>query len=181
MPFRFTKNQTLILEIFFNHPQKSFYLRQIARMLGKEPGVFQKDINQLVKDGLLISKYQANNRFFGLNKEYPLYYELKSIFFKTIGIEGTLKKFLKEIKGIKRAFIYGSFAEKKEREESDIDLIIIGSSKEDDILDIVSKLENKFRRQINYILISGKEYQKKVENKNSFLINVLRKKKIELI
>ncbi len=44
----FTKNQTLVLEIFFNQPERAFYLRELARLLGKQPGVFQKDINKLV-------------------------------------------------------------------------------------------------------------------------------------
>lgn len=181
MSLKFTKNQTLVLEIFFNHPQKSFYLRQLARMLDKEPGVFQKDVNRLVEDGLLLSSYQAHSRFFKLNKKHPLYSELKSIFFKTVGIEGTLKKALGKIKGIKRAFIYGSFAQGEEQKESDVDLMIIGSVSENDILDLVSELEDQFKRAINYTLISEKEFQEKIESKNSFLENILRREKIELI
>lgn len=181
MLLKFTKNQTLILEIFFNHPKRSFYLRQLGRMLGKEPGVFQKAINQLVEDGLLNSHYQANSRFFELNEKHPLYTELKNIFFKTVGIKGTLSRSLKKIKGVSRAFIYGSFAQGQEQKRSDVDLMIVGSAKEDDILDIIDRLENKFSREINYTLISGKEFQEKIKNKDSFLENILKKKKIELI
>ena len=100
MPLKFTKNQALILEIFFNHPEKSYYLRELARMIEKEPGVFQKDINKLVEENILESYYEANRHFFKLNKKYPLYKELKSIFFKTIGIKGTLQRELGKIRGI---------------------------------------------------------------------------------
>ena len=181
MALKFTKNQTLILDIFFKHQDESFYLRQIARMLGKEPGVFQKDINKLVDDGLLIDELKANSRFFQLNKEHLLFNELKSIFMKTIGVAGTLKKQLKKITGISRAFIFGSFARGEETKASDIDLMIIGSAKEDRILDMLSKLEKEFGRPINYSLISVKEYQEKIKSKDSFLQNVLKGKIIEII
>jgi len=73
MVLKFTKNQTLILEIFYNHPEKSYYLREIARLMGKEPGVFQRDINKLTENKILISKYKANSRFFRLNQSHPFF------------------------------------------------------------------------------------------------------------
>ena len=177
----FTKNQTLILEIFFNQTDKAFYLRELARLLGKQPGVFQRDINKLAEENILTSYYQANSRYFKLNKKHPLFTELKSIFFKTIGIEGTLKKELKDIQGIKEAYIYGSFAQGKERAVSDIDILIIGSVEENKLIDRISRLENKFGREINYVLMTEKEYGKKIKERNSFLENIVSKKRIKLI
>jgi predicted nucleotidyltransferase len=181
MPLKFTKNQTLILEIFYSHPEKLYYLRELAQMMGKEPGVFQKDINKLVEEGFLENYYKTKRRFFKINKKYPFYNELKSIFFKTVGVKGRLQKELKGIKGVKEAFIYGSFARGEEKESSDIDLFIIGSADEDEILDLIDKLENKFGREINYILMNEKEFQKKLKEKNSFLENILSQKRIKLI
>ncbi|MBI5151913.1 nucleotidyltransferase domain-containing protein [Candidatus Peregrinibacteria bacterium] len=182
MPLKFTKNQTLILGIFFNNPEKSYYFREISRIINKPPGFFQRDISGLVNDGILESYFQANSRFFKLNKNYPLYKELKSIFFKTIGIEGTLKSELKKLKNISKAFIYGSFARGQEHKDSDIDLMIIGSPNQDKLMDLMNKLESKFEREINYTLMSEKEFQKKFKkNLSSFLKNVLKQKRIELI
>jgi predicted nucleotidyltransferase len=176
----FTKNQALILEIFFNHPEDAYYLRQISRFLGKEPGVFQRDINNLVKNGILESFYQGNNRFFKINKNYSLYKDLKSIFFKTIGAQGELERILKNIKGIKSAFIYGSFAKGEEQKQSDIDLCIIGSINENLLIRKLTQLEKKIDREINYILIAEREYKNKLKNKDSFLENINKQDKIYL-
>ncbi|MDD5771180.1 MAG: TolC family protein, partial [Candidatus Omnitrophica bacterium] len=46
--------------------------------------VFQRALNSLSKDGLLLSEYKANARFFRINKNSPIYNELKSIVSKTI-------------------------------------------------------------------------------------------------
>jgi predicted nucleotidyltransferase len=177
----FTKNQGLVLEIFFNNPENAYYLRQISRLLNKKPGVFQRDINNLVKNGILESYYQGNNRFFKINKNHSLYKELKSIFFKTIGIRGKLEKIVKEIEGIKKAFIYGSFARGEEQKQSDIDLCIIGSIDENYLIKKLTELEKKLNREINYILISEKEYKNRLKNKDSFLENINKQDKINLI
>jgi len=181
MALKFTKNQTLILEIFFNNPDKSYYLRELARMIGKEPGVFQKDINKLVEKGILISEYRAKNRFFKLNKKHPFYKELKSIFFKTFGAEGKLKKALKKLKNIKVAFIFGSYAKGKEDSFSDIDLMIIGTPDEDKLILEIMKIEKKIEREINYHIFSISDWRRKLKQKNSFLKNVLAQPKIFLI
>ena len=181
MPLKFTKNQALILEIFFYNTEKSYFFRQLSRILKKAPGNFQRDINTLVKEGILKSYYQANSRFFELNKEYLLYNELKSIFYKTSGIQGVLKKMLKKIEGIEEAFIYGSFAQGKEKITSDIDIFIIGTINEDEFIDAIGRLEKKIGREINYTLMPEKEFQKKIKAKDSFLANIFHTKRIKLI
>jgi len=175
----FTKNQTLVLEIFFNNPEKSYYLREIARMIGKKPGVFQRDISKLVQEKILESSYRANSRFFCLNKKHPLYKEIKSIFFKTMGIEGSLKKTIGKIGGVKRAFIYGSYAKAEEGAASDVDLFVIGTVDENTLIDAISRLEEKLGREINYTLMTEKEFNQK-KDKNSFIKNILHYKTIEL-
>jgi len=180
MPLKFSKNQTLILEIYFNSPGKSYYLRELGRILGKEPGVFQKDINNLVNRGILLSEYQANSRFFRLNKNHPLYNELKSIFFKTLGAKGKLQSALEKIKKIKIAFIFGSFAQGKEDYHSDIDLMIIGNPDEDQLISLVSKIEGQLTREINYHIFSPADWKEKLKE-DSFLENILSQPKVFLI
>lgn len=181
MPLNFTKNQILILELFFKNPEKSYYLRELGRIINKEPGVFQNDINKLAEKGILNSEYRAKSRFFSLNKNHPLYKELKSIFFKTVGAEGRLKETLKDIKGIKMAFVFGSFAKKDEDSFSDIDLMLIGKVFEKELIPSIVKLEKKLEREINYHIFSSSDFAKKVKEKNSFIKNILAGPKIFLI
>jgi predicted nucleotidyltransferase len=181
MFLNFTKNQILLLEVFFRNPEQPHYLGELGRLLGKKPGVFQRELNKLVAEKILKDYYQANSRFFKLNKKYPLFKQLKQIFFKTVGVAGVLGKELKKIDGLQQAFIYGSFAAGKEHGESDIDLCLIGRAKEEKILDLTIILEKKFGREINYLLMTEKEWRKKVKGKNSFVENILKKKTINLL
>lgn len=181
MALKFTKNQSLILEFFFNNPEKSYYLRELGRIIGKQPGVFQKDINKLVESGILISEYRAKSRFFKLNKKHPLYRELKSIFFKTVGAEGKLREALKKIKNIKIAFIFGSYAKGKEDIFSDIDLMIIGEPDEDELISKISSIEEKLKREINYSIFSPEDFRKGLKKKEVFLEEIMADPKLFII
>ncbi len=150
-------------------------------MLGKKPGIFQRTLNRMVEEGILLSEYRANARYFRANKNYPLYEELKSIVFKTVGVVGGMRDLLQEIGGVRLAFIYGSYAKEKEDILSDIDLFIVGNVDEDKLIRELDRLEGLLRREVNYKLYSMREFRRDLKEKEPFLKEVLHDKKIFLI
>lgn len=176
-----SKNQLLLLRLVYTNPEKSFYMQEIGRILGKKPGVFQRTLNGLVEDGLLLSEYRGHARFFQANVRHSLFPELKKIVEKTAGVEGTLRDLFSRIKGVKIALLYGSFAKGKERKDSDVDLLVVGNPRiEDQLLKQIPKLEKEFQREINYKLYSDKEYREKRAKHDPFLEEVLTDKTIIL-
>ncbi len=176
-----TKNRAELLKLFFTNPDRAFYMQEIGRILEKKPGIFQRTLNNLVSEGILESEYKANARYFKVNRSYPLFKELKNIVFKTVGIKGSIGDVLKEAGDIKMAFIYGSYAKAKENYLSDIDIIIIGTPNEDDLVKNLDKLEEKLQRDINYKLYTLNEFKKDVRENEPFVLEVLRDKKIMII
>lgn len=176
-----TKNRAELLKLFFTNPDQAFYMQEIGRILGKKPGTFQRTLNNLVSEGTLESEYRANARYFKVNKNYPLFEELKGIVFKTVGVSGSLKDVLERVGNVEFAFIYGSFAKAKENYMSDIDLITIGDLDEDRLIGELDKLEEQLQREINYKLYTLKEFRKEVEGRIPFLVEILRDKKVMVI
>ncbi len=176
-----TKNQLLLLRLFYTNPEKSFYLQEVAKIIGKKAGVFQRTFNGLIEEGFLKSEYRANVRYFQANSEHSLYPEFKKIIAKSAGVEESLKRLVDKIKGVKVAILYGSFAKGTERKESDIDLLIIGKPEvEDQLLKKLPTLEKQIQREINYKLYSEKEFRKKHKANDPFLEEVFGDKKIIL-
>jgi len=173
-----TKNRASILILLLTNPEQSFYLQEIGRIMGKKPGVFQRTINKLVKEGILVSEYRANARYFKANKEYPLFQELKSIVFKTVGLIGSIRNALKETGTAAYAFIYGSYAKDRENYLSDLDLVIIGEIDEDNLIKELDRLEVRLKRDINYKLYTLTRFKKSIKLKDPFLLEILRDKKI---
>lgn len=80
-----------LLNFYFLHPEQSFYVNEMARRFDVDKRNLVKKLKELEKEGLFISKVSGNQRYYSLNKKYPLYKEYRNIFMKTIGIEEKLK------------------------------------------------------------------------------------------
>ena len=170
-----------ILKLFFQDTDKEYYLREIGKQLNQEPGAFQSAIKNLVKEGILKDERRANLRFFRLNKDYPLYEEIKSIVSKTVGIEAKLKEMVENIDAISHAFIFGSIAKDQEYGGSDIDLMLIGEDiDQDDLINKINHNEEELAREINYHIYTEQEVIKKLEGKNDFLTKVFSGPKLSL-
>ncbi|MFH1259448.1 MAG: hypothetical protein ABII74_06535, partial [Elusimicrobiota bacterium] len=117
-----SKTRKELFRLYFTNPDHEYYLRELEKLFNIPVSMIRKELVNLEEDGIFVSKKKANLVYYFLNKSYPLFEELKSIVFKTIGIQGLLKEIIQKIKGIEVAFIYGSFAKKEENAKSDIDL-----------------------------------------------------------
>jgi len=168
---------TKLLTYFYTNPDSRLYLREIASILETDAGNLSKALNRLVKEGVFLSEKRGNQKYFSLNKKYPLYEETKSIIFKTVGVKGGLGRILSETAGIDVAFIYGSYAQKAETATSDVDLIIVGAPDENKLMAKIDALEKAISREINYTLYSKKEFDEN-RTKDSFIIKILKRPKI---
>jgi len=175
-----SKIRQALLTLFFTNPSKSYYLRELERMLGYSAGSIRRELLRFQKDNLFTTRKVGNLLYYHLNTTHPLFEELKSIISKTVGVEGALKKELSSFKKIKTAFIYGSFASKRQKTDSDIDLMIIGNPDISSLNEKIARLEDKLKREINITTYSPEEYKNKRKVKSGFILDVLKNPKILL-
>ena len=81
----FSKNKLILLQLFYSNPNSNYYLQEIGKIIGKKGGVYQRALNDLEADGVIKSFYRGNLRFFKINREYPLYNEMRKIIIKLAG------------------------------------------------------------------------------------------------
>ena len=165
-----------ILQYFFTNPDQQLYLREIARKFKEDPSNLSKEMNKLEKDKIFISRFMGKQKYYNINKSHPLFDELKSIVFKTIGIKGRLEEIVSKAAGILSSFIYGSFAKSAEDISSDIDLFIITDKEkfdENKFLPKINELESQISREINYTYYSLQECKEKIEKNDSFILNII--------
>ena len=170
-----------LLALFFTNPWQKYYIRELERLLGYSVGSIHRELLKFQKDALFNTQRVGNLLYYSLNTKHPLFNELKSIVSKTVGVEGSLKKMLQCIDKIKIAFIYGSFANKKERAISDIDLMVIGNPNTSELNEKIIGLEKLLKREINPTIYSLKEYKDKKKAKTGFIMDLLKNPKIMLI
>lgn len=176
-----SKTRKELFRLYFTNPDSEYYLRELERTLDIPVSMIRGELLRLDKEGVFVSSKKGNLTYFSLNKSYPLFEELKSIVSKTIGVKALLKQTFSKVKGIKVAFIYGSFARNEEKADSDIDVFIIGDIDQNKLVGNLRYLEGILRREVNYTLYTKKEFQQKRKDEDSFILELLRQKKIFLV
>jgi len=175
-----SKVRVRLLNTFFLHSEGSFYLRELERMTGEDYKSISNELRNLETIGLLHSNKSGNMKYFRLNQDFLFFNELKSIFFKTMGAAALLKQVLYDIEVIKFAFIYGSYASGTENDKSDIDLMVIGKCKMENILKLLRVPEKTLGREINVSLYERSEIRKRIKKQDPFITKIIAEEKIML-
>ena len=175
-----SKTRVEILKLFLFNTNNSFYQRQISNLTAQSIRGVQREVDKLNRIGLIERSIQGNRIYYKVNKKCPIVEDLKNIFFKSVGIAEVLKDNFKE-KGIKVAFIYGSYARGEESLLSDIDLMVIGDISSKELSSVLSKPKQELMREINYVVFSLNEFINKAMQKDHFINSVLKDKKIYII
>jgi len=156
------RKKIILLLVYNSH--KSYYLREMARLIGASAGNVQQELKKLKDDGFLIKEKKGNLAYFKINTKNPLFNDFKNIVDKTIGLKNILEKILNKAKGIDFAFLFGSYVKGDFGPDSDIDLYVIGDINEKELHRLIKKTEEKIYREISYHLTTRKEFQEKVKD-----------------
>lgn len=170
-----------ILKFFLLNPTTSYYQRELEQHTKLPIRAIQRELARMVELGLLEKRMSGNRNYYQVNRDFPIFLELKSIFLKTFGIGKVLKESLNKREKINFAFIYGSYAKNQENITSDIDLFVIGNISSRKLSSYLSKLKSQFDREINFALYSPQEFRKGIKNKNHFIMSILKEPKIFII
>jgi predicted nucleotidyltransferase len=164
------------------HPEKSWYLRELAEFLNVSPSSIQRELANLTKAGILKKTIDGNRTYFNADQNCPIFPELKSVLIKTVGVVDLLQHSLKLLlRKISVAFIFGSIASGTENSESDIDLFIVGDVELMEVVKATKNTEHTLRRSINPIVLSITEAKRKLKEKHSFIERVRKSDKLFLI
>ena len=70
------------LQILILLSKKESYLKEIEMELDLYQSATQLHLKSMIKEGILVSKIKGKKRYYGFNRKYLLYKELKNLFIK---------------------------------------------------------------------------------------------------
>ena len=168
-------------EIFrnlFGIEKQSLHLREIERRTGFAVGTVQQEIKKLQRLDIITRIKDGNRINYKANTNHPLYPEIRNLVLKTSGLADVLKDALSAETKIKIAFVFGSFARKEEKAESDVDLMVIGDIGLRKLTGLLMEASEKLGREINPYRLTEIEFIKRKKEKDHFLQQVLESPKI---
>ncbi len=178
----FSKATKAILANAFLRPD-GMHLRALMACTGLGSASAQRELGRLAAAGVLLREEVGKVILYKPNPDSPVFHELAAIMHKTEGVPALLMQALQPFQdGIERAFIYGSVAKGEDTAASDIDVMLItaelGSA---DLYPALVALEARLGRKVSLTVYRPAEWQRKLDDKNHFLVSVMAGPKIELI
>ena len=175
-----SKARRRLLAYYFTNPAARHHLRDLAHRLSIDPSNLSRELRRLERDGLFQAEVSGRQKYFHLNREYPLFSEVRSIVSKTIGAVPLIVQSVKAIEGVEEAYLYGSFARNQQDAASDIDLLVIGTPPGEALAEAMGKLERQLGREVNYTVLSREEFESRRTRKDAFLENVWHNRRVSL-
>jgi predicted transcriptional regulator with HTH domain len=165
-----------VLALLLNAPDEKFYVREVARLLRKNPSGVKRELDNLEKMGIVSSQRVANLKYFKANKKSPLYSDLKKLVTKSLGLPGALKAVLRA-SGAKISFIYGPYAESKKTDT--VNLFAVGASEL--LKKGLSEIEDDFSVKVKVMSIQEADFNQRRKKDDQEIKEILKSKRIVLL
>jgi predicted nucleotidyltransferase len=176
--FPLTKNKIEILRSIYEN--KETHLSELSKNLGIHPFSAQKTLKSI--KSFLNEKKAGRTIRLSINKTLREYFELCFVI-EDYKLESkdkilallikNLQEFFSKDKNILSCVIFGSFARIAYGKESDIDLLLIVKTKNDEIMRKISKIGSMLSREINPIIINEREFNTAIKTKEPAIASIL--------
>lgn len=177
-----SKLRAKVLGWLFSHPDERYFVRQLTALLKEDSTNVSRELARLEKTGILVSTTEGRQKYYQANRQSPIFNELHGLMLKTVGVADIIKKALEpRMTDIKLAFIFGSVAKKAENRFSDIDLLVVGDITFGDVVDLISTAEETLSRELNPVVYTLTEFNKRLSENHYFIRDVLSGDKIFVI
>ena len=181
-----SKTRVKLLHLFLNNPEKSFYVREITRMIDEQINSVRRELSNMVSVGIVQQDAIDNKLYYSVNDDYPYVKPLAAIFSdkNTEGGAGAAggvswKDSLGRMRGLKLAIISGKLVVGS---NSAVDLLLVGDDMSAvTIKNLVKKIEKDRKIEINYAVISYDDFYYRMSVKDRFIMDIVRNKHSVLV
>jgi len=165
-----------------SHPEERYFVRQLAGILAEDPTNLSRELARLASMGILTAAVEGQQKYYRANPSSPIYPELRSLVAKTAGFGAILRGALEPLSNrIQSTFIFGSVAAGREARSSDVDVMVIGEVSLEELVGVLSPLQNQLGREVNPSVYTAAEFRERLARGNHFLASVLNGPKLFLI
>ena len=179
----FSDSQAKVYVWVFGHPTRSFHLNELRRLTGLGSASLKREITRLASAGLITTLMIGNQRHISANKQSPIFGELRALTQKVLGASPMIRAALNPVSSkIALAFIYGSIAKETDTALSDVDILVVGNDLTlSELLEHLLPVEELLGRKINPTCYTIEEFEKRLDDADSFVNRVLSQPTIQLI
>lgn len=169
-----SKTRVKLLHLFMNNPGKSFYVREITRLIDEQINSVRRELANMLQVGVIISDSYDNKLYYEVNQNYEYYKPLKGIFSETppakSGGDDSWRSLIKSLPRIKLAIGAGILVPGS---PSKIDLLLVGDIPQAKLKVAISAIERHEGRELNYSVINYDEFTYRLSVRDRFIMEII--------
>lgn len=182
-----SKTRIKLLHLFLNNPGKSFYVREITRLIDEQINSVRRELANMMKVGIIKSEDADNKLYYEVDQRYEHYVPLRAIFGSTKDATEAVKApkestldwqgRLDELGGVKLAIMAGVFVAGS---ASKVDLLLVGNPGPAKVKSFIKTIEKKEGRELNYSVLAYDEFYYRLSIRDKFITELLSSKHVVL-
>ncbi len=186
-----SKARVKVLRVFFQDSQKSFYVRELTRLLGLQINAVRRELYTLLTLGLIKEVEAADKKnddkagsslrkYYAIDRESMLYPEMNALILKSqvLGEQKFVNEMKKKAGDIKLFILTGRFSGDT-RAPSDV--LLVGKLKERSIARMIVKYEKEFGFSIRYTTMSEQEFYDRRHVMDKFLYSLFEADNVKVV
>jgi probable transcriptional regulator len=179
-----SKTRVKLLHLFLNNPEKSFYVREITRLIDEQINSVRRELANMVAVGVVQQDAVDNKLYYSVNEDYPYVKPLAAIFSdrrdtdkpKTVS---SWELSLKRMRGLKLAIAAGRLSGGS---SDTVDLLLVGDGLSGvAVKNLIKRIEKGKKFEINYAVMTYDDFYYRMSVKDRFIMDIIRSRHSVLI
>lgn len=179
-----SKTRAKLLRLFFETTDKSYYVREITRVIEEQINSVRRELANLESIGIIKNETFDNKIYYSANSKSEYFMALNELFNHgslTLTPKITAKKVEKEDKGsvwkeyaeMVEGYLDGLIVFNRLPGEKGIDLFIVGDDKTKKLTGWAEMVEKKQGKPLNYVIMSDEDFAYRKSVRDRFLMDIL--------
>ena len=171
-----SKTRAKLLALFFDNPDKNYYVREITRVIGEQINSVRRELTNLSTLGLVKTENYENKLYYSANMKHPFAKPMTEIFSKKIGsvedvevVRDVWADYIRPVANLIDAVLVTN----RLVGQDGIDLLIIGNDEARKLTRWAEVVEKREGKPLNYVILSKEEYIYRKSVRDRFLRNVM--------
>lgn len=179
-----SKTRAKLLKLFFSNPEKSFYVREMTRVIDEQINSVRRELLNLEGIGIIKNETFDNKIYYSANSRHPFTKPLSDMFSKKNSstddksiAETTWEEYSRPVKN----YLKGLVVTNRLPGQDGVDLLIIGNDKTKKLTRWAEVIEKKLGKPINYVIMSVDDFTYRRNVRDRFIREILEMEITEII
>lgn len=183
-----SKTRARLMALFLQQPDELFFVRELTRLIDAQLNSVRRELKNLIQLGFIVEKeggkkdsnrLSDKKKYYAVNQDFILFEDLRSLFQK---VQILLKQNLVQEISKKGSIEYFAFTGRfVDAEDIPTDMLIVGTIKQSDLVQMISQFEEEIPYEINYTLMPKEEFLDRRQVADRFLLSILNGEKVVMI